>query len=160
VEFDAGLLRVHRQLTRNREHGRLKTDAGKREVILAPPVVRLLRETWLGSDRKGADDFVFVNALGLPCDYRRVGNAFRSAVDHAGVRGAGRLSLHSLRHGYASTLIGSGLDVVFVSRQLGRAKPDVALRFYAHLFARREHGDLAKAALSANHAAVAAASGG
>lgn len=32
-------------------------------------------------------------------------------------------------------LIGSGLDVVFVSRQLGHANPNVTLRVYAHVFA-------------------------
>jgi integrase len=75
-------------------------------------------------------------------------------VEQAGVRGAGRLSLHSLRHGYASMLIGSGLDVVFVSRQLGHANPNVTLRVYAHVFARREHADRARAALSITYAAV------
>jgi integrase len=61
VDFEGGLLRVHRQWTRYREHGRLKTEAGKREVILAAPIVRLLRNCWLESKHKGADDFVFVN---------------------------------------------------------------------------------------------------
>ena len=160
VDFDQGVLRIHRQLTRYREHGRVKTDAGVREVILAPPVVRLLRECWLTSDRKGTEDFVFLNSTGRPLDYRKVGEAFRSAVRRSGVHRSGRLSLPSLRHGYASMLIGSGLDVVFVSRQLGHSKPDVTLRVYAHLFARREHAERARAALSANYAAVAAASRG
>lgn len=35
-------------------------------------------------------------------------------------------------------LIASGLDVVFVSRQLGHSKADITLRVYAHLFSRRE----------------------
>jgi integrase len=154
VDFDGGVLRVHRQWTRYREYGPLKTDAGTREVILAAPVVRLLRNCWLESERKGAGDFVFLNAGGQPRDHRRVGTAFRTAVERAGVRGVGRLSLHSLRDGYALMLIGSGLDVVFVSRQLGHANPNVTLRVYAHVFARREHAERAKAALSANYAAV------
>jgi integrase len=132
-------------------------EAGKREVILAAPVVRVLRNCWLESEHKAADDFVFLNAVGRPYDYRRVGTAFRTAVQQAGVRGAGRLSLHSLRHGYASMLIGSGMDVVFVSRQLGHAKPNVTLQVYAHLFGRREHADRAWAALSVNYAAVVGA---
>ncbi len=57
-------------------------------------------------------------------------------------------------------LIGSGLDFVFVSRQLGHARADVTLRVYAHLFARREHAERAKVALSATYAAVTAASRG
>jgi site-specific recombinase XerD len=60
---------------------------------------------------------VFMNAAGSPIDYCHVGQAFRTAVRRDGVRGDGRLSLHSLPHGYASLLIAEGLDVVFVSRQ-------------------------------------------
>lgn len=127
---------------------------GKREVSFVAAAVRLLRKCWLGWAHKCADDFVFLNTAGKPYDYRRVGHAFRTAVEQAGVRGAGRLSLHSLRHGYASMLIGSGLDVVFVSRQLGHANPGVTLKVYAHVFARREHADRARAALSVNYAAV------
>src|SRR5439155_951455 len=41
---------------------------------------------------------------------------------------AAQLSLHSLRHTFASLLIAKGLDVVFVSRQLGHASPAVTLR--------------------------------
>jgi integrase len=50
-----------------------------------------------------------------------------------------------------------GIDVVFVSRQLGHANPGVTLQVYAHLFGRREHADRARAALSVNYAAVVGA---
>jgi integrase len=46
-------------------------------------------------------------------------------------------------------LIAEGLNVVFVSRQLGHASPDVTLRVYAHLFDRAEHGQRASDALEA-----------
>jgi hypothetical protein len=49
----------------------------------------------------------------------------------------------------ASLLIAEGLNVVFVSRQLGHASPDVTLRVYAHLFDRAEHGQRASDALEA-----------
>jgi integrase len=55
---------------------------------------------------------------------------------------------------YASLLIGTGLDVVYVSRQLGHASPNVTLGVYAHLIARREHAERAKAALEASHEAM------
>jgi len=94
---------------------------------VAPVVVRLLRARWLDSPGKGPDDFVFTNSVGRPLDCRKVGRAFRLGVQRSGVPGDGRLSLHSLRHGYASLLIADGLDVVFVSRQLGHADPGVTL---------------------------------
>jgi integrase len=49
-------------------------------------------------------------------DYRYVGYAFRRAVKTAEIDPHGKLTLHSLRHGFASLLIAEGLNVVFVSR--------------------------------------------
>ena len=70
-------------------------------------------------------------------------------------RPSGRLTLHSLRHGFASLLIANG--IVFVSRQLGHASPATTLRVYAHLYARHEHGERARAALETAHAAMSRA---
>ncbi len=158
VDFDDAMLTVHQQLTRYGTLGPLKTEHGRREVMLAPAVVRLLRERWLESPAKGPDDYVFRNRAGRPLDYRKVGEAFRTALRRSGVRADGRLSLHSLRHGYASLLIGAGQDVVFVSRQLGHANPAITLRVYAHEFGRREHGERARVALEAAHSAMTARS--
>ena len=44
IDHEAELIRVHRQLSRHREHALLKTEAGKREVILAPALSKTLRE--------------------------------------------------------------------------------------------------------------------
>lgn len=87
-------------------------------------------------------------------DHRRVSHVFQQAVLRSGVRGAGRLSLHSLHHGYASLLIGHNVNPQFVSRQLGHANPSVTLRVYSHFFARREHSELARRTLDASYAAM------
>lgn len=155
MDFDAALLCVHRQLSRKRVHTKLKTDASRREIILSPAMVRLLRASWFASERKGPDNFLFLTSTGRPLDYRKPGGAFRLAVRRSGVLGHGRLSLHSLRHGFASLVIAEGLDVVFVSRQLGHANAAVTLNIYAHLFARAKHAPAARAALEAGYAAIA-----
>jgi integrase len=123
IDHEAGLIRVHRQLSRHREHAPLKTEAGKREVILAPALAKGLRERWLASRYKTPRDFVLCNTLGRGLDYRDVGEAFRQAVKRAGLQAPGKLTLHSLRHGFASLLIANGLNVVYVSRQLGPREP-------------------------------------
>jgi hypothetical protein len=51
-------------------------------------------------------------------------------------------------------LIAQRLDVVFVSRQLGRANANVTLSVYAHVFAQREHGGVARMALEASYTAM------
>lgn len=156
VDYENGLIRVHRQLTRHRVHGPLKTPAGKREVMLAPAILKLLRERWLASTFKQPHQLVFCNSKGRGRDYRHVGAHFRTAIDTAGITAPGRLSLHSLRHGYASLLISRGLNVVFVSRQLGHANPNVTLEIYTHLFERKDHGATARDAIEASYAAMTA----
>jgi integrase len=49
VDFERSVIRIHWQLSRYREHARLKTEAANREVLLARAIVRLLREQWLAS---------------------------------------------------------------------------------------------------------------
>lgn len=44
------------------------------------------------------------------------------------------VTLHTLRHTYASNLIASGCDVVTVQRALGHAQPSITLNTYAHLW--------------------------
>jgi integrase len=159
IDHDAGLIRVHRQLSRQREHTKLKTEAGRREVILAPALAKGLREHWLASRYKAPDDFVFCNTLGRGLDYRDVGEGFRAAVKAAGLTAPGKLTLHSLRHGFASLLISKGLNLVFVSRQLGHANPNVTLTTYAHLFEQADHAHVARVALEASYSATVGGAG-
>ena len=86
-----------------------------------------------------------------------MGEACRVAIRRSGVASSGRLSLHSLRHGYASLLIGQGLPLLFISRQLGHSKPSMTLNVYAHEFARRESGVAARQALESAYAELTAA---
>jgi integrase len=156
VDFDAGLLRVCQQLSRDRTPKRLKTDAGKREVVLAGPLAATLRARWNVAAHRESRDLVFCTAGGRGLNYRHVGEAFRAAVHESGVTGRGRLSLHSLRHSFASLLIAEGLNVVFVSRQLGHAKATTTLGVYAHLYAQADHATAARAALQASYEAMTA----
>jgi integrase len=44
------------------------------------------------------------------------------------------VTLHSLRHYFASGLIAAGCDVVTVQRALGHKSPSVTLNTYSHLW--------------------------
>ncbi len=133
-------------------HAPLKTPAGRREVVLAPAIAKLLREQWLASPHKRPEQLVFCTLEGRGLNYRDAGEAFRAAIRASGVTASGRLSLHSFRHAFASLLISRGLNVVYVSRQLGHANPSITLEVYAHLFARADHAETARDALEASHA--------
>jgi integrase len=155
IDFAGGIIRVQRQLGRQGTITRLKTPASRREVILAPRLETLLRQHRLASSYKAPDDSLFAAPDGRGIDYRNVGKEFRTGVKAAGVTHTGRLTLHSLRHTYASLLIASGLDVVFVSRQLGHANPTITLSTNAHLFQQADHAAKARDALDASYQAVA-----
>ena len=46
------------------------------------------------------------------------------------------ITMHGLRHTYASMLIAEGFSVTEVSAQMGHSSVDITLRYYAHLFAK------------------------
>jgi integrase len=113
-------------------------------VHVAPAIAKVLRERRLATLYKAATDLVFTIASGRGLDYRHVRHGFLDAVKRAGLQAPGRLSLHSLRHGFASLLLAEGMNVVFVSRQLGHANPTITLGVYAHLFERADHAAAAR----------------
>ena len=61
--------------------------------------------------------------------------ALARALDTAGLNPPDRpkLRVHDLRHTFATLLVAQGSNVVFISRQLGHASPDITLKVYAHL---------------------------
>jgi integrase len=72
---------------------------------------RLLRSVWYADRERDKPE-----RTELVAPHPNVGNEFRTAVKATGFTyTTGRPALHSLRHTYASLLIASGLDVVFVS---------------------------------------------
>src|SRR5262245_59180110 len=102
----------------------------------------------MGSRYSRPEDYVFCSADGSPLAYRSLSERFQATVKRAGLNGEGRPNLrwHDLRHTAASILIGEGLNVVYVSRQLGHADPAITLRVYAHLFDRERHAEQARRA--------------
>jgi integrase len=149
VDFDAGLVRVRKQLGRDGVRVEPKTAQAVRDVVMMPALGRLLRAHKLASPYSGAADPVFASSAGTPHHYRNIGRrGLEKAVERAAIP-APNPRFHDLRHTAASLLVAEGLNVVFVSRQLGHASPDITLRVYAHLFDRAEHGKRASDALEA-----------
>ena len=64
IEFEAGELRIRHQLSRKGELVKLKTNAGKRDVILMPELAALLKRHRLASRHSGPAEFVFCGANG------------------------------------------------------------------------------------------------
>lgn len=122
----------------DRESRRSPLDFYK--VVLTPPLAAVLRghrKRTLARGLSGPDRFVFSTRNGTALSHRNAARALTDACDAAGLD---RIGFHTLRHGFASTLIVDlGLDPVQVSRQLGHAAPSITLDVYAHLFDRARH---------------------
>lgn len=137
IDFDAGFVRVRKQLDRDGERVKPKTPQAVRDVVLMPALGKILVEHRLASPFSRDENFVFASAAGTPFYFRNVERrGLRAAAERAALDRPDRprLRLHDLRHTFASLLIAHGADVVSVSRQLGHASPDITLKVYAHLY--------------------------
>ncbi len=148
IDLGASLLRVRHQLDRDGKLVAPKTEQAKREIVLGPALVAMLREHKLRSLRSQPSDFAFGD--GSPAHFRIV-RKLAAAAERAGLHGEGQTKLrwHDLRHTAVSMLVASGLDIVFISRTLGHSNPSITLNVYGHLFDREQHGDRARATMDA-----------
>ena len=92
------------------------------------------------------------------CMDRRLQTPRRQRTTSAGTPSASRQSTPAYRRRERNRridLIATGLDVVFVSRQLGHANPTVTLGTYAHQFGQADHAVAARAALEATYWSIA-----
>jgi integrase len=152
VDFDNGYIHVRNQLGRRGKLKSLKSDAAERDVVLFPELASLLRRHKAASRFSQPHHFVFASTTGTPLNWRNAETrGFDKAITNAGLT-EGRDSkpvMHDCRHTFASLLIALGLDVVFISRQLGHSTPATTLRIYTHLFDRANHAAGMRQSLSA-----------
>lgn len=139
VDFLRRTLTISRQVQRA-NGGEIEVRAPKygseRKVFLAESVLTLLaahvEHRGNHGDKTG---WLFEVTAGNPPHQNTVGYQWRQACKRAAVTD---LTLHDLRHFYASGLIAAGCDVVTVQRALGHAKATTTLNTYAHLWPNAE----------------------
>lgn len=146
IDFADQAIRVRHQMSRTGERVPVKTDAGRRDVILMDELGQDLRKRRLAARFSQHDDLVIGNGLGNTLGYTRLRRAFSDAADAAELRG---VTPHTCRHTFASILIDQGATVEFVSDQLGHATTKTTWDIYVHLFRRREHAATARQELNA-----------
>jgi integrase len=158
VDFDREFVQVRKQLGYDRVLSELKTEKGRRDVVLIPQLAKMLREHRMASLHKQPRDFLFPAPEGRGRDHRSTARAVERTLKRAGLDNQG-LSSHTFRHTFASLLIvGLKLDPVSVAAQLGHSNPATTLRFYAHLFGQAKHADEARDKLAAGFGHLLASS--
>jgi integrase len=109
-----------------------KTDAGRRVVPILPELRQLLVSWRLRSPHTRPDDLVIATADGGVVQERNIRRTLDAAKLTAGLDDTdGRLSMHSLRHSWASALATSGLPATTLARLAGHADAGFTLRVYA-----------------------------
>lgn len=94
---------------------------------------------------------LFLTPLGRLWQRNNAGEEWRRIRAEVGL--PSDVTLHTLRHTFASNLIASGCDVVTVQRALGHSQPSITLNVYSHLWPSAE--DKTRAATADFMASVA-----
>jgi integrase len=142
IDFENDVAHVRHQLDRFGHYVEPKTPRAIRTVMLMPSLAKLLDHHRQASAYTAPTDPVFATSTGKPLHYRNVTRrGLAEAMQASGLNRIGepRLRFHDLRHTFASLLIAQGLNVVFVSRQLGHSAASFTLDVYGGLFDRAEH---------------------
>jgi integrase len=118
-----------------------KTSSGEAlRVDLSSSVIGHLLAHRLSQDEEKAawrsayhdHDLVFAMEDGNPLHPERLTKRFNRLVATSGLR---KVRLHDLRHGRASLLLGSGMDIALVSKIMGHSSITLTADTYSHLLA-------------------------
>jgi len=137
--IEAGEIRVRRTLSTARIKGEEnqigfrwfdpKTKAGRREIPIPKELIDYLRD-WKAKCPKSRHELVFPSPLGEPLHRSNVLRCgLYPAIEQAGVK---RITMHGLRHSYASMLITLKRPITEISGYLGHKDVSVTMRIYAH----------------------------
>jgi integrase len=99
--------------------------------------------------------YLFCNTLPLAASTTAPSAKTSGPRQRAGITATDqRLTLHSLRHGFASLLIANASTSSSSAASSGHANVNIRLEVYAHLFQRADHAATARAALDASYATI------
>lgn len=118
-----------------------KTASSARPLLISTAAVMMLLEyqRWqdeqraqLGDAWEDQDGRVFTTDTGAPIFPDSVTQWFSKFIARSGMP---KVTVHSLRHTYASLMIADGVPLVVVSKQLGHAQTSTTANIYAHAIA-------------------------
>jgi len=105
-----------------------------RNVMLSPDTLDLLRQWWKARPSRYdaaapvAERWLFPgNRQGKPMTTRQLSRLFHQAADAAGIKKA--VTLHALRHSFATHLLERGTDIRIIQALLGHNKLDTTARY-------------------------------
>ena len=138
--FDKKTIRVSRTRIRGKD-GPPKTEASYRVVDMLPLSEEALKEQYENTKEL---EYVFVNSRKQPFySHDVIGVNFQRILKATGVKVR---VLYNLRHTYASHMIRNGVDIVYISKQLGHENPNITLTIYTRFIEEDDEKRLKKIA--------------
>ncbi|MGP9725440.1 tyrosine-type recombinase/integrase [Corynebacterium sp. AOP40-9SA-29] len=126
LDIENGTLHVQRQCpNRVGEDGPLKTESSDRYVPVSPALMRDLKR-WI----RGDDDRIVAGATGRGVSSPMVSSAVAKVRKIAGV--SEQISMHGMRHFYATSLLAAGESLQTVAALLGHDQLSTTDRIYNH----------------------------
>ena len=107
-------------------------QGSERTIFVPDALIDILSAHVAAQQFTRPDDQLFTTPLGRLWNRNNAGEEWRRIRLETGL--PEDVTLHSLRHTFASNLIASGCDVVTVQRALGHAQPSITLNVYSHLW--------------------------
>lgn len=147
VDHAEEVIRVRYQMSRQGRRVKLKTEASRRNIVLMPELGKRLRRRRMRMLRSQGTDLVFQSQTGNALSYKRLREIFDRVAKRAGLHD---VTLHTMRHTFASILISEGRTPTFVRDQLGHSLTSTTLDVYGHLFEAQRHAQEARDGLEAN----------
>lgn len=130
VDFQMRAIKVTRAWNYHGGFQEPKTTTSRRAVPLIDALADVLRDYYHGNGHPALDDLLFTFDGSKPLDPANVRKRFPEALDAAGLK---RVTIHSLRHSYASLLLSYGASVKAVQNALGHSSATMTLNVYGHL---------------------------
>ena len=131
IDLKANLLSVRTALidaTGGRQIAKPKSKSSRRTLPLPAELAHELRQ-WRLKNMPSEQGLVFATLDGHPLHRRYAMQVLDRAITAAGIK---RLTLHKLRHTFASLLLSRGVPITTVSAYLGHRDSVITLRVYAH----------------------------
>ncbi len=141
-----------------KEPGKCRSIATRSRFFGASRPPKRPRNLWPSPEEYFDQGFVFSDKHGRPFKLDAPTKAFREIADVAEL--PPEVSLHSLRHSFASWSIASGGDIVAVQRCLGHSVPSTTLNLYSHVVAGGREKAVAAASDTLRRAQATRAAGG
>lgn len=105
-----------------------KSKASRRSLDIPQQLAHELK-LWKLKCAPSAEEYVFCTLEGKPLHRKAATAMLDTAITSAKIK---RLSLHKLRHSFASLLLANGVDIAKVTKLLGHRDSTITLKLYAH----------------------------